>query len=499
MALLEIRELEKKLAKLELGTSEYKKTLALLNAEKKKEQDKISALQIKSKAADLKKETEKKAKEKSTDLAEIKRIKDYFQRNTDLGITFVEPKFQNRLKELLAKYPSESAPPNQNSATIGTNTELSSNNYLSNYDLYTLNADGSVAAPGGNQVIIVSLPDPKGGELIAQDFASTDAARTAYVKAYASGPGGVDTLKKQLINSKYLTPKMAASVNWYEGLDDMISDYTVSVVSNAKLSGAKKIQPITSFIKMKSGSAGDTGVSRTSKYQVITTRGDAKRQLDSYLNDLRGSASTPEELDAYFDELSQREGKAIRTEKDGVYTGSVLEDADRLLIAAKVAKKSLGGIDVEALLKSSKGSRASMDITDLQSYASSYGIEISAAEALKYVVAGLGQTDYLKKQQERIRQLGITLHPNLKGHIEAGGTVADVADQYAIAKSRKLGVTIKTSTLDKDVMKAVANGTLVSDFEREMQGKDEWKYTEEAANMATSFTNTFLKSFGLVG
>jgi hypothetical protein len=140
-----------------------------------------------------------------------------------------------------------------------------------------------------------------------------------------------------------------------------------------------------------------------------------------------------------------------------------------------------------------------MDITDLQSYASSYGIEISAAEALKYVVAGLGQTDYLKKQQERIRQLGITLHPNLKGHIEAGGTVADVADQYAIAKSRKLGVTIKTSTLDKDVMKAVANGTLISDFEREMQGKDEWKYTEEAANMATGFTNTFLKSFGLVG
>jgi hypothetical protein len=110
MALSEVRELEKKLAKLELGTSEYKKTLALLNAERKKEQDKISALQIKSKAADLKKETEKKAKEKSADLAEIKRIKDYNQRDADLGNTFLEPTFQKRLKELLAKYPSESAP-----------------------------------------------------------------------------------------------------------------------------------------------------------------------------------------------------------------------------------------------------------------------------------------------------------------------------------------------------------------------------------------------------
>jgi len=407
-------------------------------------------------------------------------------------------KSQGRDKYNAALAARDALLPKSNTAEGNTNQ---ADDYLGNYDTYSLNANGSVTAPGGNQVYIVSLPDPNdpNGEPIAQDFGSVDTARTAYVKAYASKPGGIDALKKQLINANYLTAKSAASIDWWQGLDDMIDAYTVSVVSSAKLGGAKTIQPITSFITMKSGGAGGTGGSKTNKYQVITTRGDAKRQLDEYLLDLRGSTSTPEELNEYSDELNKRESKAIRTEKDGVYTGSVLEESDRILIAVKVAKKSLGGMDVDALLSSSKGSRAALDITDLQSYASAYGIQMSASDALKYVVAGLGQTDYLKKQEERIRQLSMTMYPNLKDHITAGGTVMEVADQYARSKSNKLGVTIKTSTQDKDVMDALNSGKSIAQFDRDMQAKPEWGLTPEAHSITNDFTTTFLKSFGLVG
>ena len=91
------------------------------------------------------------------------------------------------------------------------------------------------------------------------------------------------------------------------------------------------------------------------------------------------------------------------------------------------------------------------------------------------------------------------LHPNLAAHIDAGGTVADIADQYAYAKSKKLGVAVPMSTTDKDVMDAMNKGMSVSDFNIAMQQKPEWRRTEEAHNVAKDFVNTMLKTFGLVG
>jgi hypothetical protein len=91
------------------------------------------------------------------------------------------------------------------------------------------------------------------------------------------------------------------------------------------------------------------------------------------------------------------------------------------------------------------------------------------------------------------------LHPRLAAHIDAGGTVKDIADEYAYAKSRKLGVAVPMSTTDTDVMNAVNSGMSVSDFNIEMQKKPEWRMTEEARGIADNFTNTMLKTFGLVG
>ena len=120
-----------------------------------------------------------------------------------------------------------------------------------------------------------------------------------------------------------------------------------------------------------------------------------------------------------------------------------------------------------------------------------------AAEALKYVVNGVGQKDYLAKQQERLRQLSMTMHPYLKDHIAAGGTVKDVADQYAKRKAAKLGVTVTESIKDPDIMRAVANNMSTADFDIEMQKKPEWRFTSEAKQVADDFANTMLQTWGL--
>jgi hypothetical protein len=122
---------------------------------------------------------------------------------------------------------------------------------------------------------------------------------------------------------------------------------------------------------------------------------------------------------------------------------------------------------------------------------------MSAADALKYVATGLGQKDYISKQEERIRQTAITLNPQLKDHFLAGGTYKDVADQYKYAKQRKLGVTITDSLKDKDINDAIAKGTSITDFNTQLQGKAEWRYTPEAHSTVDGFINKIAQTWGL--
>jgi hypothetical protein len=236
----------------------------------------------------------------------------------------------------------------------------------------------------------------------------------------------------------------------------------------------------------------------TKTYREYSSRGDASRMLDGYFNDLLGYGATPEEEDAFYKELRAAEDKAFRTVTDGrTGVGGFLQDADRLLIAAKVAKKNLKNTDVDTLLNSRQGSQVAMDIADLQATADAYGIDMPASEALKYVVAGVGQKDYIAKQEQRLRQLSMTMHPYLKDHIAAGGTVKEVADEYGRTKANKLGVVVTNATKDKDIMSAVASGKSVVDFERELQMDPLWRKTPEARKAASDFANTMIQTFGL--
>jgi hypothetical protein len=94
---------------------------------------------------------------------------------------------------------------------------------------------------------------------------------------------------------------------------------------------------------------------------------------------------------------------------------------------------------------------------------------MDSVKALSYVRAGLGTKDALVKQEERLRQLSIQMHPYLKDHLIAGGTVKDVADVYAAAKFQKLGVNIPDSTADASVMAAVRQGKTIDQYNQELQ------------------------------
>lgn len=365
------------------------------------------------------------------------------------------------------------------------------------YGGYTLSAiDGNVYGPSddknnGLEGVFVPTRNAK-GELI-NEFITNSGSQAVknFLKEYTK-PGQIAALQKQLLDSDYIKQSDIAGDTWTAGVLDMLKAYSRDYVSKFQFEGITDVPTIDVFIQSKKA-GGKTGGSKS--YSTITKRGDAKKELDEYMLDLRGTISTPEEEEAYYKKLRATEQKAVLTIGDGFTTGQKLDQADHILIAVEVAKKSLKGTDVEKLLAS--GGQAALDIADLQEYSAKYGIEMSAADALKYVATGLGQKDYILKQQERIRQTAITLNPQLKDHFLAGGTYKDIADQYKNAKQRKLGITITDSLKDKDITDAISKGVSINDFNMQLQGKAEWRKTSEANFMVDGFINKLGEMWGL--
>lgn len=368
------------------------------------------------------------------------------------------------------------------------------------YPNYTYQNDGSVVGKDGIRQYIVTLPvsDRRPGGPVTnkqQPFDTPTKARDAFIKSYYGSDNGINRLKTELLQSNWIKQSQLADGSWVGGLDDFIADYTAHVVREDKYGTATDSISITDYLAQKK----PQGQSTVQTYRTYSTRGEAKRMFNEYMINLLGRPGTEEENTEYFNILNKEENKAVSTIVDGTKRGSNLDDADRVMLAVKVAKKALKGTTVESILNSKTGSQAANDISSLQSTASAYGIELDAATALRYVAEGLGTENSLNKQKERLRLNAMQLYPTFKEHIQAGGTVKDIADVYAYARQKKLGVVIPNSTQDKKVMAAALAGKSIADYDREMQGEDIWALSEEAGEIGADFTQQILRSFGFGG
>jgi len=380
---------------------------------------------------------------------------------------------------------------------------------------YTINSNGSVVDAQG-PVYLTSTID-KNGQTVVQPYGSIATARTAFLKNYA-GPGQLDALKKELLNKGYIKSSQLASNEWLVGVDTLISKYTYDSAVAVQYEGAKDPVPMKTWItSVKSGmpsTGGATSKAGTFKDTTLdlTTVGDAYKEINDYMLDVTGFEATQEQKDAYYQDIHARElksgvqtvsvrdatGKITKTTK----TGAPVTAEERLAAKNVIVGKVLAGTDAEKILSSSKGSKIGIDVAAIQKAAADYGQPMTQGQAMKYVIDGFGTPDYLNKQTERLRLNAMTMFGNLKDHIQNGGNVKDIADQYAILKSRKLGIPLSDSMADKDIMAAISrDGGLQStaDFTRQMQANPLWRQTEEAHNTAADFANTILKSFGFMG
>jgi len=378
---------------------------------------------------------------------------------------------------------------------------------------YAIESSGNVIL-NGERIYFVDTKNADGSTTINQ-YKSIISAREAFLKNY-SQPGQLDALKRELVNRTWITKKQLEQDDWLFGLDNLIAKYTFDAATKIQIEGAKQV-PFSSWFNSAKGGAG-TGLpaSKAGTFKdtdiILTTAGDAYTEINDYLIDAIGRPATQEEKEAYFKDINEREKKsAVETVTTRDSTGKITKStrkgaaftaAERQNSQNAIVIKALEGTDAGALLKSAKGSQVAIQIAALQKAGAEYGQPLTAGEALAFVIAGGTEKDAIQKQTERLRLNALTMYGNLKDHITNGGNVKDIADQYALIKSRKLGIPITDAFNDKDVQMALTrDGGLMStaEFSRQMQANPLWRQTDEARNTAADFANTILKSFGFMG
>ena len=379
---------------------------------------------------------------------------------------------------------------------------------------YTIDSDGSVVKTGGTRSYFVSTKNADGSSTM-QEYKSIATARDAFLKNY-SEPGQLDALKKQMVSRNWISEKQLANGEWLTRLDGMLAKYTFDAVSAVKYGGSKEAPLIDAWFNTAKGGASSGAESKAGTFRDtdldLTTIGDAYNEINDYMIDSLGRPATQEEKDSYYQDINKREkASAVKSVAVRDATGKITSTTrvgdfvtadERLNAKNSIVIKALEGTDAGELLKSAKGSQVAVQIAALQKAGADYGQPISAGEALKYVIEGGTQKDALAKQTERMRLNAMTIYGNLKDHIRDGGSVKDIADQYALIKARKLGIPLTDAFNDKDVQSALTKeGGLMStaEFSRQMQANPLWRETEEARETASDFANTILKSFGFMG
>lgn len=377
---------------------------------------------------------------------------------------------------------------------------------------FYIQPNGEVHKEGGEPITLVpGAPGQDGGS-----YGTPGQATAAFLKRY-QGAAGQAKLKALLLSKKAITAKEANSSNWGTvGVYRLLSKFTQDSVYAAQTGIAPQdgyefdawLGSSTSMFASGSGSESRAGASSREDIS-LTDKPDARTDINAFMVDSIGSGATKEEVAEYTEALAKLEksskqktttttdskGRVIKATGMGAF---VTED-EKIALQTSILKKRLRSTDAATILKSAKGSKVALDIATLREWASIYGVSMSEDKALSYVTAGFGTKDYVDKQVEKIKAVAMQMYPTLKDHLAGGGTVRDIAEQYGSRKAKKLGIAMGEPTQDKDVMNAVTKGTSVGDFDIEMQKRPEWRLTQEANEIGIDFSETILKSFGLMG
>jgi len=108
----------------------------------------------------------------------------------------------------------------------------------------------------------------------------------------------------------------------------------------------------------------------------------------------------------------------------------------------------------------------------------------------------------ITQEANSIKQAAKIKFANLASYIDQGLKVSDIASNYQRLKESEYGlVNNSVNIYDNDVQKALSGDKIASnnDFILGIRSNPAWRKTPKANEMAATFVNTLLKSWGKVG
>jgi hypothetical protein len=193
-----------------------------------------------------------------------------------------------------------------------------------------------------------------------------------------------------------------------------------------------------------------------------------------------------------------------------VVNGAVVTDPKtkkKIVLSTGITKASSEDLEeAGALIGASYGK--------LRAVAADYGIELTHTDLLQRsrqavkpgsVTTGISpdaMATGLEQEANSIKQAAKIKFKTLAPYIDQGLKVTDIASNFQRIKENEYGLVDNTVNIyDPDVQNAISGDKIYSnnDFILGVRSKPEWRKTPKANEMAASFINTILKSWGKVG
>ena len=275
----------------------------------------------------------------------------------------------------------------------------------------------------------------------------------------------------------------------------------------------------------------------------LTVKEDAYAEFDRTVKQYVGDPALVDEVKKLREEYWQRLNKAeltrssISTSKTDIFGQTILSgiaytqmsEQDRLdlrlglvvngavITDPKTKKKtvlSTGITQATADDLEEAGALIGASYGRLRAVAADYGIELTHTDLLQRsrqavkpggVTTGISadaMSTGLEQEANSIKQAAKIKFKTLAPYIDQGLKVTDIASNFQRMKENEYGLVANSvNVYDQDVQNAISGDKIFSnnDFILGVRSKPEWRKTPKANEMASSFINTLLKTWGKVG
>jgi len=304
---------------------------------------------------------------------------------------------------------------------------------------------------------------------------------------------------------------------------------------------SKKMYDFQSYVTSRTPM--DMPTSESARSSGLTVKEDAYAEFDRTVKQYIGDPALVNEVKKLREEYWQRLHKAElarqsvststtdifgnRTSATTAYTQ--MSDQDRLDLRLGLVVNGAVVTDPKTKLKTVISTGITQTAADdleeagglvgasygkLRAVAADYGIELTHTDLLNRsrnavkpggVTSGISpdaMATGLEQEANSIKQAAKIKFKTLAPYIDQGLKVTDIASNFQRLKENEYGLVANSvNVYDPDVQNAISGDKIYSnnDFILGVRSKPEWRKTPKANEMASSFINTLLKTWGKVG